>query len=55
MDLSKLLTYEFHYKYTQLKYGTDEATFLFADTEILVYEIEKDDVYEKFYKKKRIA
>ena len=48
LDLSKLLMYEFHYKQIQLKYGYG-ANLLFTDTDSLVYEIERDNVYEDFY------
>ena len=48
LDLSKLLMYEFHYKQMQLKYGYG-ANLLFTDTDSLVYEIERDNVYENFY------
>ena len=48
LDLSKLLMYEFHYKYIELKYGYG-ANLLFTDTDCLVYEIERDNVYEDFY------
>ena len=44
LGLGKLLMYEFHYKYMQLKYD-NSANLLFADTDSLVYEIETD-VYE---------
>ena len=40
--------YEFHYKYIELKYGYG-ANLLFTDTDCLVYEIERDNVYEDFY------
>ena len=40
--------YEFHYKQIQLKYGYG-ANLLFTDTDSLVYEIERDNVYEDFY------
>ena len=45
LDLSKLLMYEFHYKYIKTKYN---AKLLFTDTGSLVYEIETKDVYEDF-------
>ena len=51
--LSKLLTYEFHYKYIQQKYD-NSAISLFTDTDSLVQEIETDDVYEDFYEKKNL-
>ena len=38
--------YEFHYKYSKSKF---DAKFLFTDTDSLVYEIRKEDVYEDFY------
>ena len=46
LDLSKLLMYEFHYKYIKRKYN---ANLLFTDTDSFVYEIEINDVYEDFY------
>ena len=51
LDLSKLLMYEFHYKYIKTKYN---AKLLFADTDSLVYEIKTDDVYEDFYEDKNL-
>ena len=47
LDLSRLLMYEFHYKYIGVKYGSN-AKLLFTDTDSLVYQIETDDVYEDF-------
>ena len=49
LDLSKLLMYEFHYKYIKSKYS---ANLLFTDTDSLVYEIKTEDVYEDFLKDK---
>ena len=46
LDLSKLLMYEFHYKYIKSKF---DATLLFTDAESLVYKIKTEDVYEDFY------
>ena len=46
LNLSKLLTYEFHYKYTKSK---SDAKLLFTDTDSLVYEIKIENVYEDFY------
>ena len=43
--LSKLLMYEFHYKFIKRKY---DAMLLFTDTDSLVYEIKTNDVYEDF-------
>ena len=51
LDLSKLLMYEFHYKYIKSKY---DAKLLFTDTDSLVYEIETEDVYEDFYEDKNL-
>ena len=47
--LSKLLRYEFHYKYIIRKY---DANLLFADTNSSDYEIKTEDVYEYFFKDK---
>lgn len=38
MDLSKLLMYDFNYKYIGVEYGSG-AQFLFKDTDSLVYEL----------------
>ena len=39
--------YEFHYDYIKNKYGNN-STLLFADTDILMYHIKTEDVYEDF-------
>ena len=47
LELSKLLMYDFRYRYFKNKCNT---TLLFTDSDSLVYEIKgKDDVYEKIY------
>ena len=51
LDLSKLLIYEFRYKYIKSKYNTN---LLFTDTDSLVYEIETEDVYDDFYPDKNL-
>ena len=51
LDLSKLLMYEFHYKYITSKYS---ANLLVTDTVSLLYEVETVDVYEDFYKDKKL-
>ena len=43
--------YEFHNKYVKTKYN---ATFLFTDTDSLVYDIETNNVYEDFYEDKNL-
>ena len=50
-DLSKLLMYEFHYKYIKRKYN---SKLLFTDRGSLVYEVETDDIYEDFYRDKNL-
>ena len=44
--------YKFHYKCIGTKCDSS-AKFSLTDTGSLVYEIETDDVYEDFYKKKK--
>ena len=51
LDLSKTLMYDFHYKYIKDEYG-DKAKLLFTDTDSLTYEIEAEDVYQKFWNDK---
>ena len=51
LDLSKLLMYEFRYKYIKSKF---DAKLLFTDTENLVYEIKTEDVCEDFYQEKNL-
>ena len=46
LQLSKSLMYEFYYKYIKNKFY---AKLLFTDTDSLVYEIKRKDVYEDFY------
>ena len=45
LDLSKTLTFDFHYNYTRKKY-TDAAELLFTDTDSLLYLIYTDDFYK---------
>ncbi|GFX81371.1 uncharacterized protein TNCV_142211 [Trichonephila clavipes] len=49
LDISKILMYNFHYKYIKSKYDTN-AKLLFTDTDSLCYEIVTQDVYEDMQK-----
>ena len=51
LDLSKLLMFEFHYKYIKSKI---DARLLLTDTDSLVYEIKTKSVYEDFYRDKSL-
>ena len=47
LELSKVLTYEFHYDYIKNKYGNNGQP-LFTGTDSLIYEIKTEDIYEDF-------
>ena len=51
LDLSKMLMYDFHYNYTEKKYG-DRSKLLIIDMNSLTYEIEAEDVYKDFWNDK---
>ena len=51
LDLSKTLMHDFHYNYIKDEYK-NEAKLLFTDTDSLTYEIEAEDVYQKFWNDK---
>ena len=52
LELSKLLTYQFHYNYVLKTF--DKAKLLFTDTDSLVYEIKSGNVYEQCFKDKHL-
>ena len=45
LDLSKIVMFDFHYKYIKLKYGK-QAKLLFTDTDSFLYEIQTEDFYK---------
>ena len=49
LDLSKIVMYDFHYRYIKPKYG-NRAKLLFTDTDSLFYEIETEDFYKDISK-----
>ena len=51
LDLSKLLMYEFQYKYIKNRF---DAKLLLTDTDSIVYEIKTEDIYEDFYQDKNL-
>ena len=52
LDVSKTLTYDFHYNYIKRKYP--DSTLLFNDADFLTYQIQTDNVYEDFYADKHL-
>ena len=49
LDLSKILMFDFHYKYIRKKYN-NKAELLFTDTDSLMYLIQTDDFYHDISK-----
>ena len=45
LDLSKIIMFDFHYKYIKPKYGS-KAKLLFTDTDSFLYEIQTEDFYK---------
>ena len=45
LDLSKIVMFDFHYKYIKPKYG-NKAKLLFTDTDSFLYEIQTEDFYK---------
>ena len=46
LDLSKIVTYKFHYDYMKQKYNDDNLTLCYMDTDSLIYSIETDNFYK---------
>ena len=53
LDISKILMYEFHYKYIRQRYGS-KAQLLFTDTDSLCYSIQTDDIYSDMLEDKHL-
>ena len=53
LKLSKVLMYELHYDYIKNKYD-NKSKLLFTYTDILMYEIKTEDVYEDFSSNKEM-
>ena len=45
LELSKIIMFDFHYKYIKPKYG-NKAKLLFTDTDSFLYEIQTEDFYK---------
>ena len=43
--------YDFHYSFIRINFDTE---LLFTDTNILIYEIKSENVYEDFFKHKHL-
>ena len=53
LDLSKTLTYDFHYNYIKSRYN-NKAELLLTDTDSLCYEIETRNVYKELWEDKQL-
>ena len=53
LDLTKVLTYKFHYDYIKNKYG-HKSRLLFTSNDSFMYYIKTKDVYEGFSKDKKM-
>ena len=53
LDLSKTLTYDFHYNYVKSRYN-NKAKLLFTDKDSLCYEIETQDIYEELWQDRNL-
>ena len=52
LELSKLLMYQFHYDYVLKTFNS--VKLLFTDTDSLVYEIKRGNVYDQYFKDKHM-
>ena len=50
-ELSKWLTYDFHYNFLKIHF---DAELLFTDTDSLTYEIKLENIHEEFFKHKHL-
>ena len=53
LELSKVLTYDFHYNHIKNKYDNN-SRLSFTGTDSLTYEIKTEDIYEDFSNNKEM-
>ena len=54
LDLSKMLMYDFHYRYIKERYPDGKSELLFTDTDSLCYAIKTADVYQDILEDKHL-
>ena len=54
LDLSKMLMYDFHYRYIKERYPDGKSELLFTDTDSLCYSIKTADVYQDILEDKHL-